>query len=184
MTLRVSDIVPFSEARSRLSELIVEVMAGAQKVITKNGAAVAALIKAEELDRFNDLQRAQAAASNASSTALPSGAGTTLTEMIRAGSINFDQVVERLLMRGYLIEGDGSPLPPRLPDTSAEEFHRLVDALLPGSDILIEFACMSTAEGSEDGAVVRGWFNRALRDADEIDQLLIEFNQAGKVGLS
>lgn len=183
MTLRVSDIVPFSEARSRLSELVIEVAAGAQKVITKNGAAVAALIKAEELDRFNDLKRAQVAIASPSPAALPSPGAKTLPEMVRTGAINFDQVVDRLSMRGYVIEGDRATSLPYLPETSAKEFDSLLDALYPGEDIHIEFACMSTSEGSEDGAVALGWFNLALRDADEVDQLLMEFNRTGEIDL-
>ncbi|MGV3625221.1 MAG: type II toxin-antitoxin system Phd/YefM family antitoxin [Archangium sp.] len=54
-----TDIIPVSEARARLPELLDEVKAGATKVITRNGHASAALIDIEELDALHRL-RAQA----------------------------------------------------------------------------------------------------------------------------
>lgn len=60
MVLRYStDIIPVSEARSRLPELLDEVTAGATKVITRNGHASAALIAVERLEFFQELERRQ-----------------------------------------------------------------------------------------------------------------------------
>jgi len=59
MPLHVSDILPFSEARSQLSRLVDEVQQGAEKIITKNGEPAAALIDARRLDHYHRLERAR-----------------------------------------------------------------------------------------------------------------------------
>jgi prevent-host-death family protein len=58
MSITVADIVPFSEARTQLSALVSEVQTGKEKIITKNGEGVAALIGAERLDHYHRLERA------------------------------------------------------------------------------------------------------------------------------
>ncbi len=45
-----SDVVPFTQARARLSELADQAKAGAEKIITKNGESCVALIDAARLD--------------------------------------------------------------------------------------------------------------------------------------
>ena len=57
MAIKASDVVPFSQARSRLSEIADEVKAGAEKIITKNGESYVALIDAERLDHYHRLER-------------------------------------------------------------------------------------------------------------------------------
>ena len=50
------DVVPFSQARANLSELAEEVKAGAEKIITKNGESYVALIDAERLNYYHQLE--------------------------------------------------------------------------------------------------------------------------------
>ncbi len=57
MGISASDVVPFTQARARLSELADEVKAGAEKIITKNGESYVALIDAERLDYYHRLER-------------------------------------------------------------------------------------------------------------------------------
>ena len=57
MSIAASDIVAFSEARTHLSRLVDEVRQGAEKIITKNGEAVVALIDARRLDHYHRLER-------------------------------------------------------------------------------------------------------------------------------
>lgn len=57
MGISTTDVVPFTQARARLSELADEVKAGAEKVITKNGESYVALIDAERLDYYHRLER-------------------------------------------------------------------------------------------------------------------------------
>lgn len=52
-----NDIVPLSQARSRLSDLIDDVRAGAEKIITRNGEGCAALIDVQRLDYYHRLER-------------------------------------------------------------------------------------------------------------------------------
>ncbi len=58
MTLSSKDIVPLTRARAKLTELVDEVRAnGSEKIITKNGESCAALIDAERLDHYHQLER-------------------------------------------------------------------------------------------------------------------------------
>jgi prevent-host-death family protein len=57
MGISARDVVPFSQARATLSELAEEVKAGAEKIITKNGESYVALIDAERLDYYHQLER-------------------------------------------------------------------------------------------------------------------------------
>ncbi|HKR43618.1 MAG TPA: type II toxin-antitoxin system prevent-host-death family antitoxin [Paraburkholderia sp.] len=56
MSIRAQDVVPISEARARLTELAEDVVAGAEKVLTKNGAAFVALVDAKKLDFYHALE--------------------------------------------------------------------------------------------------------------------------------
>ena len=57
MPLRAPDIVPISEARTRLTELAEDVVrSGAEKVLTKNGASYVALVDARRLDYYHALE--------------------------------------------------------------------------------------------------------------------------------
>jgi prevent-host-death family protein len=56
MAIRAKDVVSISEARARLTELAEEVVAGAEKVLTKNGSAYVALIDARKLDYYHALE--------------------------------------------------------------------------------------------------------------------------------
>ena len=57
MAITAKDVVPFSQARARLSEIADEVKAGAEKIITKNGESYVALIDADRLDYYHRLER-------------------------------------------------------------------------------------------------------------------------------
>jgi hypothetical protein len=50
------DDVPISESRARSTELSDEVMGGAEKLLTKNGAAYVALVHAKKLDYHHALE--------------------------------------------------------------------------------------------------------------------------------
>ncbi|MBD5802183.1 hypothetical protein AZOA_16090 [Azoarcus sp. Aa7] len=57
MAISASDIVPLSHARANFSELAEEVKGGAEKIITKNGESYVALIDANRLDYYHQLER-------------------------------------------------------------------------------------------------------------------------------
>jgi prevent-host-death family protein len=57
MGFSVSDVVPFTQARAKLSELADQAKAGAEKIITKNGESYVALIDADRLDYYHRLER-------------------------------------------------------------------------------------------------------------------------------
>ena len=57
MGIAASDVIPLSHARANFSELAEEVNAGAEKIITKNGESYVALIGAQRLDYYHQLER-------------------------------------------------------------------------------------------------------------------------------
>lgn len=57
MSIAISDIVAFSEARTHLSRLVDEVRQGAEKIITRNGEPAVALIDARRLEHYHRLER-------------------------------------------------------------------------------------------------------------------------------
>lgn len=56
MSVLAQNVVPISEARARLTELSDEVVAGAEKLLTKNGAAYVAIVDARKLDYYHALE--------------------------------------------------------------------------------------------------------------------------------
>lgn len=56
MGISASDVLPLSYARANFSELAEEVKAGAEKIITKNGESYIALIDAQRLDYYHQLE--------------------------------------------------------------------------------------------------------------------------------
>jgi prevent-host-death family protein len=56
MAIRAQDVVPISDARARLTELAEDVVAGAEKVLTKNGSAYVAIVDARKLDYYHALE--------------------------------------------------------------------------------------------------------------------------------
>lgn len=56
MTFSAQDVVPISEAHARLTELSDEVVAGAEKLLTKNGAAYVVIVDAKKLDYYHRLE--------------------------------------------------------------------------------------------------------------------------------
>ncbi len=57
MGISASDVIPLSHARAHFSELAEEVKAGAEKIVTKNGESFIALIDANRLDYYHQLER-------------------------------------------------------------------------------------------------------------------------------
>ncbi len=57
MGFSASDVVPFTQARAKLSELADQAKGGAEKIITKNGESYVALIAADRLDCYHRLER-------------------------------------------------------------------------------------------------------------------------------
>ena len=60
MAFSTQDVVPISDARARLTELSDEVVAGAEKLLTKNGAAYVAIVDAKKLDYYHALEEEHA----------------------------------------------------------------------------------------------------------------------------
>ncbi len=56
MAISTRDVVPLSQARANLSELADQVKAGAEKIITKNGESYVAIIDAQRLDYYHQLE--------------------------------------------------------------------------------------------------------------------------------
>lgn len=57
MAFSASDVVPLTQARANLSDLVEQVKAGAEKIITKNGESYVAVIDSRRLDYYHQLER-------------------------------------------------------------------------------------------------------------------------------
>lgn len=57
MAFTASDVVPLTQARATLSDLVDQVKAGAEKIITKNGESYVAIIDSQRLDYYHQLER-------------------------------------------------------------------------------------------------------------------------------
>lgn len=60
MSITTQDLVPIGEARARLTQLAEDVVAGAEKLLTKNGVAYVALVDAKKLDYYHALEEEHA----------------------------------------------------------------------------------------------------------------------------
>ncbi|KVE23830.1 hypothetical protein WS67_21655 [Burkholderia singularis] len=87
MTIRIGDIVPLSIARAHFSELADEVRNGAEKIITKNGAAYVALIDARRLERYHRLGCDCARWPSVAQTDAPEHRDVTNTETRQTASV-------------------------------------------------------------------------------------------------
>jgi antitoxin (DNA-binding transcriptional repressor) of toxin-antitoxin stability system len=56
MSIRTQDVVSMSDACLRLAELADEVVAGTEKVLTKDGSAYVAIVDARKLDYYHALE--------------------------------------------------------------------------------------------------------------------------------
>ena len=57
MGISASDVIPLSQARANFSELAEEAKGGNEKIITKNGESYVAIIDAQRLDYYHQLER-------------------------------------------------------------------------------------------------------------------------------
>ena len=57
MSFTAGDVIPLTQARATLSDLVEQVKAGAEKIITKNGESYVAIIDAQRLDYYHQLER-------------------------------------------------------------------------------------------------------------------------------
>jgi prevent-host-death family protein len=57
MAFSASDVVPLTQARANLSDLVEQVKAGAEKIITRNGESYVAIIDSQRLDYYHQLER-------------------------------------------------------------------------------------------------------------------------------
>ena len=57
MAFTASDVIPLTQARAPLSDLVEQVKAGAEKIITKNGESYVAIIDSQRLDYYHQLER-------------------------------------------------------------------------------------------------------------------------------
>lgn len=85
------DVVPISEARARLTELSDEVVNGAEKLLTKNGAAYVALVDAKKLDYYHALENEHA------SLVLLADAETGLREVLAGKRVSSADLMKALI---------------------------------------------------------------------------------------
>ncbi|SAK96408.1 addiction module antitoxin [Caballeronia pedi] len=104
MAYTAKDIIPLSQARANLSELVEEVRGGTEKIITKNGESCAALISTEKLEAFYRMEKARI------HLVLLNDALTALKNLDRNGTEDADEYFARLRARlGAERSDDGEP---------------------------------------------------------------------------
>lgn len=57
MSISARDVISLSQARANLSDLADQVKAGAEKIVTKNGESYVAIIDAQTLEYYHQLER-------------------------------------------------------------------------------------------------------------------------------
>ena len=90
MSFSTQDVVPISDARARLTELSDEVVAGAEKLLTKNGSAYVALVDAKKLDYYHALEEEHA------SLVLLTEAELGLREVLAGQRVSNDELLKAL----------------------------------------------------------------------------------------
>lgn len=90
MGFTTQDVVPISEARARLTELSDEVVAGAEKLLTKNGAAYVAIVDAKKLDYYHALEAEHA------NLVLLDAAETGLQELLAGQRVSNSELLQAL----------------------------------------------------------------------------------------
>jgi len=90
MSFTTQDVVPISEARARLTELSDEVVAGAEKLLTKNGAAYVAIVDAKKLDYYHALEAEHA------NLVLLDAAETGLHELLAGQRVSHAELLQAL----------------------------------------------------------------------------------------
>jgi len=93
MGFSTGDVVPFTQARAKLSELADQAKAGAEKIITKNGESYVALIDADRLDYYHRLERERI------HLLLIDDARRGLADIVAGRTIEADGAIERLQQR-------------------------------------------------------------------------------------
>ncbi|KND60067.1 hypothetical protein BVER_00065c [Candidatus Burkholderia verschuerenii] len=93
MAYTAKDIIPLSQARANLSELVEEVRGGTEKIITKNGESAAALISTEKLERYYRMEKARI------HMVLLNDAQRALKGIGEHGTEDFDEYFDRLETR-------------------------------------------------------------------------------------
>jgi len=90
MSFTAQDVVPISDARARLTELSDEVVAGAEKLLTKNGVAYVAIVDAKKLDYYHTLEEEHA------SLVLLTEAEVGLREVLSGHCVTNDDLMKAL----------------------------------------------------------------------------------------
>lgn len=57
MTFSINDVISLSQARANFSDLADQVKTGAEKIVTKNGESYVAIIDAQRLHYYHQLER-------------------------------------------------------------------------------------------------------------------------------
>ena len=90
MSITAQDVVPIGEARARLTQLAEDVVAGAEKLLTKNGIAYVALVDAKKLDYYHALEEEHA------SLVLLTEAEAGLREVLAGHRVSNDDLLKAL----------------------------------------------------------------------------------------
>ena len=101
----------------------------------------------------------------------------TLIYHSRNGSLNFEELVEELSSKGYMLETELSFLRPTYNAASNEDFKRLFEFYYPQKINSIELRTIGTSAGGAPGDNTYAFYNANIVSHEEILEILTEFNR-------
>ncbi|APU47939.1 MULTISPECIES: hypothetical protein [Acinetobacter] len=101
----------------------------------------------------------------------------TLIYHSRNGSLNFEELVEELSSKGYMLETELSFLRPTYNAASNEDFKKLFEFYYPQKINRIELQTIGTSAGGIPGNNTYAFYNANIISHKEILEMLTEFNQ-------
>ncbi|MFV7441173.1 hypothetical protein ACNPMZ_07040 [Acinetobacter pittii] len=101
----------------------------------------------------------------------------TLIYHSRNGSLNFEELVEGLSSKGYMLETELSFLRPTYNAASNEDFKKLFEFYYPQEINNIELQTIGTSAGGLPGDNTYAFYNANIVSHEEILEILTEFNK-------
>lgn len=101
----------------------------------------------------------------------------TLIYHSRNGSLNFEELVEELSSKGYMLETELSFLRPAYNAASNEDLKKLFEFYYPQKINSIELRTIGTSAGGAPGDNIYAFYNANIVSHEEILEILTEFNK-------
>lgn len=101
----------------------------------------------------------------------------TLIFHSRNGTLNFEELVEELSSKGYMLETELNFLRPTYNAASSEDFNKLFEFYYPHKSNNIELRTIGTSAGGIPGDNTYAFFNANIISHEDIIDILTDFNR-------